>query len=119
MLSRRNPMRMVLLSVLIFEAIAFLLAIPVMIFVSEVGAGMAGAVSGGVAVLAVVSAGLMRKPVGYLLGWVTQVAGVALGFLTPAMFVVGLLFLGLWVLGVVLGRKLDAQATAGRVNSPR
>jgi hypothetical protein len=118
MLSPRNPMRMVLLFVLIFEAIAFLLAIPVMIFVSGIGPGLATALSGGVALLALVSAGLMRKPVGYLLGWVAQVAGVALGFLTPAMFAVGLLFLGLWVLGVVLGRKLDARAPAGGVNSP-
>ena len=43
MMSPRNPMRMVLLSVLIFEAVAFLLAIPVMILVSDVRPGLAEA----------------------------------------------------------------------------
>ena len=33
--------------------------------------------------------------------------GVALGLLTVPMFVVGTMFLGLWVLGFVLGTRLD------------
>jgi len=112
-LSARNPMRTVLLSILIFEAIVFGLAIPVMIFNSNVSLGVASAVSGGAALLALVSAGLLRRPAGYLLAWITQVAAVALGALTPSMFVVGGLFAGLWVLTFVLGKRLDAAKHSG------
>jgi hypothetical protein len=107
-----NPMRVVLLSILLFEFVAFGLAIPVMILVSDVPAGYAAGLGGGAALLALVSAGLMRRPAGYLLGWITQPVGVALGFLTTAMFLVGAMFLGLWVISFILGKRLDGQAAA-------
>ena len=107
-----NPMRVVLLTVLIFEVIAFGLAVPVMILVSHVPPGPAALGGGLAAVLALAAAGLLRKPVGYLIGWVTQPVAILLGFLTPAMFVVGGMFAGLWVLSFVLGRRLEAQAAA-------
>ena len=44
---------------------------------------------------------------GYYLGWVAQPVGILLGLLTAPMFVVGEMFLGLWVLGFVLGKRLD------------
>lgn len=111
-LPNSNPMRVVLLTVLIFEVIVFGLAVPVMILVSGVSPGLAAAGGGVAALLALTSAALLRKPVGYLIGWITQPLGIALGLLTPAMFVVGALFAGLWVLTFVLGRRLDAQAAA-------
>ena len=111
-LAPANPMRTVLLTVLVFEIIVFSLAVPVMILVSGVPALPAGLAGGGAALLALVSAGLLRKPLGYLLGWLTQLAGLALGFSTPAMFVVGTVFGGLWLLSFVLGRRLE---TMGRV----
>jgi hypothetical protein len=109
MLSAKNPMRRVLLMTLLFEVIVFGLAVPVMTYVSSVPLGRAVLFGGGAALLALVSAALLRSPVGYVLGWATQVVGVALGFLTAAMFAVGALFAGIWVLTVVLGRRLDAQ----------
>ena len=108
-LSAKNPMRVVLLSVLAFEVILFGLAIPVMILISEVPAATAVLAGGGAALLALVAAGLMRRPAGYPLGWLTQVVGCALGLLTPAMYVVGVLFLALWVVTFILGKRLDAQ----------
>ena len=87
-----------------------------MIFVSARPPTIAAVTGGGVVVLALVSAGLLRKAVGYVLGWSTQVAGVALGFVTPTMFVVGALFLALWVATFVLGRRIDA---ARRQHEPR
>lgn len=103
-----NPMRVVLLSVLIFEAILFGLAIPVMIFTSSVGTGVATALGVGGALLALVATAMMRKPVGYLIGWVTQVVAIAMGFANGAMFVVGGMFAGLWIITFVLGKRLDA-----------
>ncbi|SDT12773.1 Protein of unknown function [Friedmanniella luteola] len=111
-LSPKNPMGVVLLSVLVFEFILFGLAVPVMILISDVRPLTAGLCAGGAALLALVSAGLVRRPAGYPLGWLTQVVGLALGLLTPAMFVVGGLFLALWVITFVLGRRLDEQGRA-------
>ncbi len=105
-----NPMGKVLLSILVFEVIAVGLALPVMLLVSDVAVGVAVTACVGVSLLALVAAGLMRKPVGSLLGWLTQVVVVLLGLLTPGMYVVGAMFLGIWVLTFVLGRKLDANA---------
>jgi hypothetical protein len=108
-LSAGNPMRVVLMTVLIFEMIIFGLAIPVMIFISNVPAAAAAGFGGGAAVLALVAAGLLRSGVGYVLGWLTQLAGLALGFLTTLMFVVGILLAAVWVLAFVLGKRLDSR----------
>jgi hypothetical protein len=108
-LSAGNPMRVVLMTVLIFEVVAFGLAIPVMIFVSDVPAAAAAGFGGGTALLAVVAAGLLRNRVGYVLGWLTQLAGLALGLLTPTMFIVGALFAAVWVLAFALGKRLDSR----------
>jgi tetrahydromethanopterin S-methyltransferase subunit D len=102
-------MRTVLLTLLLFEVVVFGLAIPVMIFLSDVSGATAGLLGGAAAVLALVAAGLLRKPVGYPLGWLTQLAGVALGFATTSMFAVGGLFLMLWVISFVLGKRLDGM----------
>jgi len=109
-LTARNPMRVVLLSVLLFEVIVFALAIPVMILVSHTAALPAALSGSGAALLALVGAGLLRKPIGYPVGWLAQLAGVLLGLLTPAMFVVGAMFAALWVVSFVLGKRLDARS---------
>lgn len=114
-LPNSNPMRVVLLSVLIFEVVVFGLAAPVMILVSGVPAELAALSSAGAALLGLASAGLLRRPVGYLLGWITQPIGILLGLLTPAMYVVGTLFAGLWLLSFVLGRRLERQQPASDV----
>ena len=111
-LSAGNPMRSVLLSILIFEVIVFGLAVPVMIFVSELSVALAVALGGGAIGLAVVAVGLMRKPVGYVVGWLTQVVAVGLGLATSAMFAVGGLFVLLWVISFILGKRLDAAPVA-------
>ena len=109
-LSPRNPMRVVLLSILVFEVVVFGLAVPVMILLSDVPGLTAGLAGGVAALLALVAAGMMRRPAGYPLGWLTQLVGLALGLLTPAMYLVGAMFLALWVLTFVLGRRLDRQS---------
>lgn len=109
-LTPRNPMRVVLLSTLLFEVLLFALSIPVMILVSDAPPLAAALYGSGAAVLALVAAGLLRKPIGYPLGWLAQPAGILLGFLTPAMFVVGAMFAALWVVSFVLGKRLDGRA---------
>ncbi len=60
------------------------------------------------AVLCVVAAGTLRRSWGVTLGWVVQIATVLAGVVLPMMFVVGLMFLALWVTALVQGRKMDA-----------
>ena len=102
-------MRVVLMTVLIFEVIVFGLAIPGMIVVSGVPAAAAAGFAGGAALLALLAAGFLRSRVGYILGWVAQLAGLALGFLTTTMFVVGALFAAVWVMSFVMGKRLDSR----------
>ncbi|HWC20699.1 MAG TPA: DUF4233 domain-containing protein [Flexivirga sp.] len=60
------------------------------------------------AVLCVVAAGTLRRAWGVTLGWVVEIATVLAGVVLPMMFVVGLMFLALWVTALVQGRKMDA-----------
>jgi len=117
-LAADNPMRMPLMITLIFEVIVFGLSIPVMIFISELPGGLAGGLGGLAAGLALLSAGLMRTPAGYPLGWLTQLAGIALGIATPTMFIVGGMFAGIWLLMFVLGRRLERRSTPGDSGQP-
>lgn len=111
-LPNSNPMRVVMLTLLLFEVVVFGLAVPVMILVSGVPAGTAIVAGVAAALLALVAAALLRRPVGYLVGWIAQPVGILLGLFTPAMYAIGAIFAGLWVLSFVLGRRLDAQAAA-------
>jgi hypothetical protein len=104
-----NPMRVVLMTVLIFEVVVFGLAIPVMILISNVPAAAAAGFGGGAALLAILAARLLRSRVGYILGWAAQLAGIGLGFVTPMMFVVGALLAAVWVLSFGLGKRLDSR----------
>lgn len=114
MLTAENPMGRVMMLVLVFEVITVGLAVPVMIMLSQTPPLTAAAAGGAVCLLAAASAGLLRRrpQVGYPLGWVTQVAALALGFLTVGMVLMGIMFGSLWVVCFVLGRRLEAQHSA-------
>ncbi len=60
------------------------------------------------ALLALVAAGLMRRPVGVTLGWLVQVLTWASAALVTAMVGVALVFTALWVLLLVQGSRADA-----------
>ena len=104
-------------AVLMLEAIAVALAIPVAVATSARGA----AVGWWLAVLAlalVVAAGLARRPVGVAVGWALQVAVLASGLLLPAMFALGLIFLVVWITAVVYGGKADRVEAAYLAANP-
>lgn len=111
-LSAGNPMRVVLQTVLIFEMIVFGLAIPVMILISGVSGAAAAGFGSAAALLALLAAALLRSRVGYILGWLAQLAGLALGFLTTTMFIVGALFGAVWVMSFLMGKRLDSRMEA-------
>ncbi|MGJ3509900.1 DUF4233 domain-containing protein [Enemella sp. A6] len=106
-----NPMTKVLVAILAFEAIVVGLAVAVMVQVSDVSPVLAGISAGVVALLAIIGAGTLRRGApGYLVGWLTQIALVATGFLTPAMWVMAVVFGGLWLTCFILGKRLESEA---------
>jgi cytochrome c biogenesis protein CcdA len=67
-------------------------------------------VGGGVLViLMVVTMGLVRFPVGAVVGTVVQAAIVATGFLVPVMFFIGGTFAAVWVYCLIVGTGIDRR----------
>lgn len=64
------------------------------------------------AVLAIVAAGLVRRPFGPALGWVIQALTILSGFWVSMMFLVGALFALLYGYCQVLGRRVDREQVA-------
>lgn len=102
-----NPMLKVLKATLLFQSIPHALAIAGMIQVNDVAPLLAALTGSGAAVLALVAAARLEKPGGQVLGWATQVAGLALGLLTPWMYLMGGIFTLVYVIAFVLGAKLE------------
>ena len=61
----------------------------------------------GLALVALVASGLMRRPYGVTLGWVVQALTWASAVLVPAMIGVAVVFTALWVLLLLQGSKID------------
>ncbi|AXE39157.1 DUF4233 domain-containing protein [Acidipropionibacterium virtanenii] len=111
-LENENPMVSPLAATLTFEAVVFVLAVPGMIFISELPAGPAiGAGALGIVLCLAALAGL-RHGWGYPVGWLTQAVAVAMGLLTPMMYLVGAIFAVIWVSTFVLGRRLQSRRPA-------
>lgn len=105
-------MRGMCAGVLFLEAIVLGLATPVMIQVEDVSPALALVTGLGLAVVALVTSGLLRHSWAYTLGWLVQVGAVALGFLLPIAFFVGGMFAALWAAAYFLGRKIEADRAA-------
>lgn len=99
-------------AMLFFEAIVLGLATPVMIAVEDVDTAVALAVGLGLALCALVVAGLLRKSWAYYLGHALQVAAIAVGVLVPIMFFIGAMFAALWFTAYFLGRRIEADKAA-------
>ncbi|MCI9887202.1 DUF4233 domain-containing protein [Micrococcales bacterium 31B] len=64
------------------------------------------------AIVLVGACATLKRSWGFLLGHVLQAAIIALGFLVPAMFVVGIAFAALWAFGVYQGARMDRERRA-------
>jgi hypothetical protein len=99
-------------AILSLEAVVMLLTTPVMISLSDVEWQVAVAIGGGLTVLCVLLAGMLRSPSAYYAGWVIQAAAVGLGFVIPVMFGLGAVFLALWWAAYAVGGRIDAEKAA-------
>jgi hypothetical protein len=103
-------MRRLCATVLVMEAIVIGLAIPVAITIGH-ASHAAGYAGGGLAVVAVLLAGVIgrpRMPWALIAGSVLQVLVIAAGVLVPVMYALGVIFAGFWILAIWMGRRYQA-----------
>jgi hypothetical protein len=67
---------------------------------------------GVIATLAFLAAGMLKRKVGWILGWLVQGLMIAYGFVVFTMFFLGALFAGLWAAAIIIGRKGEAARAA-------
>jgi hypothetical protein len=100
-------MRVLGSTVLVFEAIVVLLAIPIAINVSDANATFALVIGIALAGLLILTVGVITKPIAVPIGWVLQVLVIAAGIVVPTMFLVGGIFALLWFFAVRNGQRVD------------
>lgn len=109
----RAPRRMMCASVLAFESIVFALSSIVLISVENVSAGRSLVIGLGLAVAAVLIAGVLgRGEWAYYLGFALQIAALAVGVVVPVMIVLGAVFGALWTAAYFLGVKIEREQAA-------
>ena len=108
----RSPRRGMCAAVLSLEAVTLGLTTPVLISVADIDTGVALAVGLGLAVLCLLTAGLLRHEWAYALGWLVQLGAVGLGFVIGLMFFLGGVFALLWATAYLLGRKIERERAA-------
>jgi hypothetical protein len=108
----RSPTRILAASVLSCEALVVMFAGLVARNLTDLSTGAALGVAGVLALACLLTAGLLRTRVGYVLGSVLQVVIIATGFWVGSMFGIGVLFATLWVLALVLGTRAERAAEA-------
>lgn len=96
-------------AMLTLQAIIVGLAVPVLISIEDVEPSLALPLGLGLALVCVLTAGMLRRPWAYWVGHAAQVATIALGFLSAPMFFVGGLFALLWLSAFLLGRRIEAD----------
>jgi Protein of unknown function (DUF4233) len=104
----RPILRRLCATVLAFEAIVIVLAMPVAIAVEHVPHGVAGAVGGGLAFAAVLlAAAVGRARWALIAGTVLQVLIIAAGFEVTALYVLGVIFAAFWFTGIWMAGRLE------------
>ena len=105
----RSTQRALCAGMLTLQAVALFLAGLVMTGVTGIGFGAALGLGLGLAALCILAAGMLGRRGGYVLGWAVQVVSIALGFVVPMMFFVGVLFGGLWAASYFVGARIDRE----------
>jgi hypothetical protein len=112
---RESGARESLLSiVLILEAVMFFFPMMVVFGKHELPAGWAFGGGLGAMVILALASRIQRTERGQLVGWVLQAAIIATGLIEPFMYVVGAVFLAMWIYCFVKGGQLDRANAARR-----
>ena len=74
-----------------------------------------------IAVLLLLTPGLLKKRTGWILGSILQFLMIGYAVVVPSMAIVGLIFGGLWIAAIVVGRRgeaIRAELMASRTPNP-
>ena len=102
-------MRMLASSVLIMEVFIMGFA---MLLAKDNQSSLAIIIGIVVALLMLLTPGLLKKRIGWILGSLLQIAMIGYAVFVPSMAFVGALFGGLWIAAIVVGRKGEAARAA-------
>lgn len=102
-----SPMNAPMMSVLVFEVIVVWLGFAGMVQADSVDPGIGAAGAALTTVLAIAGIAGLRKRWGHIFGWLTQLAAIALGLLSPWMYVMGGMFALLWAMAFIMGRRIE------------
>jgi hypothetical protein len=61
-----------------------------------------------IAILSLLTAGLLKRKIGWILGSALQIAQIGYGYFVTSMYFMGTLFAILWISAIVVGRKGEA-----------
>lgn len=100
-------MRGVLSAISVFEAIILGLAIPVALAYTDLPAGTVAITGGALALVSLLNAGLVRRDLGVWIGSALQLVLIGLGFVVAQLFLLGMVFGGLWVWALFAERRLE------------
>ena len=99
-------------AILSLEAIVLGLSTLVLINLNHESKGVGLALGLGLCLLCLLAAGLLRFKWAIGLGYLIQIAAIALSFETLALGALGLIFLALWVTAVRLGARIERDRAA-------
>ncbi|MFY9303938.1 MAG: DUF4233 domain-containing protein [Rhodoluna sp.] len=72
----------------------------------------------GLSVLLMIFPAVLGKPGTYLIGWILQLVVISLGIWVPLMYLLGVVFLGMWAWGMIAGGTIDkARAAKKKLDS--
>ena len=74
-----------------------------------------------IAILLLLTPGLLKKRTGWILGSILQFLMIGYAVVVPSMAIVGLIFGGLWIAAIVVGRRgeaIRAKLMASRTPNP-
>jgi hypothetical protein len=108
----RSLRRTLAAAVLAFEGLVVVFAALVAMTQSSLGRDQSLVLGGALAVVCFLAAGLLRSPIGVVLGWVLQVVIVLTGVWVPMMFFLGVVFGALWVTALRIGGRIDREKAA-------
>lgn len=94
------------------QAVVLFLTGVVTIGMTDLGVVTSLSLGLGLALLCLLAAGLLGRPVGYWLGWAVQLLSIALGVLATPMFFLGVVFTALWATAFFLGARMDQERAA-------
>lgn len=105
----RSARRQFAATMLTLEAFVVLFAVLVAYGLQVADPARVWLVGGALVLCLLLAAGTLRRPGGYVVGSVLQVAVVAAGLVVPMMYVVGGVFAALWVASLRLGARIDRE----------